>query len=136
VEAVVLKALRKKPAERYQSGREFIAAFEEAFHQDGVESQPATLAELPEMPDDEPASTLGELPIEQVPAPLLPDELPSTREKKEKAQTAGVRRSRYLALGGVGCGLLILLGIALMVVGISLALSRQGQPRRRNKSMR
>ena len=127
VETVLLKAMRKKPSERFQSGQELMEALEGAYKK-GTESQPVTLAELPEKPDNYPAPTLAEIPEVKVPDPLLAIEKISVDTQKLEGSTSGAARSRYLALGGVGCGLLILIGFVMIVGGISLALSRQNSP--------
>ncbi|MEJ2709628.1 MAG: protein kinase [Anaerolineales bacterium] len=141
VEAVLLKALRKKPSERYQSGRELMEALEAALAREDSESQPATLPEVPSNPIADTAPTLDEIPEmratqPQPEVPLLADgvtqepEIPSleggvTREEGYKPSTG---RSNFLVLGGLGCALLALMGFALLVGGISLALSRRDPP--------
>jgi serine/threonine protein kinase len=141
VEAVLLKALRKKPSERYQSGRELMEALEAALAREDSESQPATLPEVPSNPIADTAPTLDEIPEMRAtqPQPEVPSladgvtqepEIPSleggvTREEGYKPSTG---RSNFLVLGGLGCALLALMGFALLVGGISLALSRRDPP--------
>jgi serine/threonine protein kinase len=125
VDAVLLKALDKKPSERYQSGQALMEALEEALNREEGESQPATLAELPDEPNDSPAETLAEIPAVKAPEPQLEDPLPTHERAGKEVNKSVTARSRYLAFGGLGCGLLILMGFILLVSGISLALSRQ-----------
>lgn len=57
VEAVLVKALRKSPLERYQSGRDLTEAMEAAFMEEKEGSQPVTLPMVPETPEDLPPET-------------------------------------------------------------------------------
>jgi serine/threonine protein kinase len=141
VEAVLLKALRKKPSERYQSGRELMEALEAALPKEESGNQPATLPEVPANSGADTAPTLEEIPEmraaqspPQVPSladgATLEPEVPSnadgvTQEEGEKPSGA---RSSYLVFGGLGCALLALMGFALLVGGITLALSRRDSP--------
>jgi hypothetical protein len=102
-------------------------ALEGAFKQ-GTEGQPVTLAELPEKPVNYPAPTLAEIPEVKAPHHLRAIEKRSSDTQKEERPKSSAAHSRYLALGGVGCVLLFLVGFVLMVGGISLALSRLNSP--------
>jgi predicted Ser/Thr protein kinase len=120
VEAVLLKALRKDPGERYQSGKELMKALEEALY---IDSQPGTLAELPGKPGAYPPPTLAEVPAMRRTRPQA-EGLSSAGEVTTKRKLI-TRRTRNLILGGLGCGLLLLLCSALLVRGAALLLGRQ-----------
>jgi serine/threonine protein kinase len=128
VEAVLLKALRKDPSERYQSGRELMEALESALPREESESQPITLPEMPVNPGADTAPTLEEIP--EVPAAQSQPEVPSLEDgvpQKEEYKPTTAWPS-YLVFGGVGCAFLLLIGLVLLVGGISLALSRMDSP--------
>ena len=60
-----MRALHKQPSERYQSGQALMEALETAIDWTGSEGPPATLAELPGMPDTKPIHTLAEIPADK-----------------------------------------------------------------------
>jgi len=154
LEAVLLKALRKKPSERYQSGRELMEALEAALALEESQSQPATLPEVPANPDADTAPTLEEIPGTRTiqPQPEVPSladgatqepQVSSLEEgvnqkskvlsladevTQEEAEKPSSARSSYLVFGGLGCIMLALLGFVLLAGGISLALSRWDSP--------
>ncbi len=128
VEAVLLKALRKKPSERYQSGRELMEALEAALLQEENESQPTTLPEVPAIPSADTAPTLEEKP--EMPAlHSQPQDLSlEGGVPQEEGRMPGTALSGYLALGGLGCALLLFMGLVLLVSGILLALNLWNSP--------
>jgi serine/threonine protein kinase len=140
VEAVLLKALRKKPSERYQSGMKLMEALEAALHREEAKSQPTTLPEVPAKPGADTAPTLDEIPEMRTtqPQPEVPSEDGVTHEPEIPSLEDGVSqqeeykpstgRSNFLVLGSLGCALLALMGFVLLVGGISLALSRRDSP--------
>jgi serine/threonine protein kinase len=125
VEAVLLTALRKDPGKRYQSGKQLMEALEEALY---IDSQPATIAELPAKPNAYPVSTLAEIPAMRKSRPR-PDNLsPASQVTEGDGYKPGLQRTRYLLLGGLGCGLLVLICSALLVRGALSVLGQQSSP--------
>lgn len=131
VERVLLKALRKSPQERYQTGRALVDALERALEEGDFEAVPGTLAALP---------------VDTRPLPR-PDHLISTRPNPASAAGAhrrypaqpppavpvrGARPRRFgqnrWLLGGFGCGLFILLAVFALATGASLASFNPGRP--------
>jgi hypothetical protein len=118
-----LKSLRKEAGERFQSGKELMEALEDALF-----SQPATLTELPGRPGAYPPPTLAEIPAirrtRPKPEVLSPDgDVTKVKEHKPLPQ-----RTRYMILGGLGCGLLLLICSALLVRGAALLLDQRNTP--------
>jgi len=127
VEAVLLKAISKAPAERYQSGADFMLALEKAFIADTATTHPTPLPPVPagmQAPAQQARTarmTVSEVIASQVPpavpastATALPPPINPSREKVPAQPRAG-RRS---ALGWVvgGCALLITTIVAIATV--------------------
>jgi serine/threonine protein kinase len=133
VEAVLLKALSKAPQDRYQSGRALVEALAGALHQQEHRNQPATLPDLPPGRRAYPPATMADIPAARdrapqpgpVPSSWMAPTSPASGASGGKGRRAANGRSGFQFLGGLGCGLALLLGLILLVAATSLALSQQ-----------
>jgi hypothetical protein len=131
VERVLLKALRKSPHERFQTGRALVDALERALEEGDFEPVPSTLAMLPvdtrPLPRREhlistrPNQASAARPDRQYPAQ------PAPAVPAAVARPRPSRRNRWL-LGGFGCGLFLLLAVFALATGASLASFNPGRP--------
>jgi serine/threonine-protein kinase len=131
VERVLLKALRKSPHERLQTGRALVDALERALQEGDFEPVPSTLAVLPvdaqPLPQREhlistrPNPASAARPDRQYPA-QPPPAVPVGGARPRRS-----RRNRWV-LGGFGCGLFLLLAVFALATGASLASFNPGRP--------
>jgi serine/threonine protein kinase len=130
VEAFLLKALKKYPQDRYQSGRELVEAFEAALHSEvPPESQPVTLPLPVETGIHETQSplTFSNVTVAEKIATQVED-LPPTQEVIVKpTETPQVSIPSKITPGlkwGIGCGLLLLTSVLLIVLSMVFAINR------------
>lgn len=140
VEEVLLTALHKSPAERFQTGRQLLDSLERAvLEATPASSQPVTLPISAVKSRNLPPSTLSQTPvIERVAAqtaaltfrPIGQLETDASGTSGQPARQVPVpsvqaRGSQHLFKWGLGCGIPLLVAVILVVAGVALAINRQ-----------
>ncbi|HEX6302767.1 MAG TPA: protein kinase [Anaerolineales bacterium] len=126
VERVLLKALGKSPAQRYQSGRELIEALQRALEEETVDSVPSTLAMLPEK--TRPIPSQQSL-ISTRPAMIAANRqevqhdkrMAMDEDKKESKPGRFPFKTTPWVLGGFGCGIFLIIAALILLTSVSLA---------------
>jgi serine/threonine protein kinase len=131
VQAVLLKALRKSPEERYQSGRELVAALEHALLEaDPAETQPLTMPLPPGAHLGQPSRTLSKVSMaERVTASTLKSATPPVSGETTSLLPDGsplpgpLARSPVIKIGA-GCVVVALAAVFLtiLIMGVTSAL--------------
>jgi serine/threonine protein kinase len=127
-QAVLLKALRKSPQERYQTGRELVDALEHALLEaDPADTQPVTMPLPVSISSSHSPHTLSKISMaERVTASVLEAETTAIPEKipppkPDPLPLPGLSANNLAVKIGVSCTVVALAAVFFLIVGVSTA---------------